>query len=291
MFSDLLDIPGELRVNWFEVALSNSRGLRQSINVPFTPEHIFIYNPTDANLYMSIGADRVPDISNADLTCLAQAYYLFDPTGVNTDQFGVMLDSPTVDFPCNIIFAAGESQQDRDKLRQRWDFDLWVRAGNLRLLYYPPFPALYCRQADFLVADDNWTAFAACNYVPGSGFVSPGGSPQIDLLPGIPIQVNEFTIEYDLLGAGFINWTIYLQIYNGGVLQNPPLGTIIGGVGGADPAGSYSKTLVFVTPVAQRTGDELRLLFLSGGGVGKSITMTGFSMDYFGLAYLPGNCP
>jgi hypothetical protein len=147
--------------------------------------------------------------------------------------------------------------------------------------------------SDFLLSDDGWTAFASCTYTLGVGFVGNNpGSPQIDLLTVFIEQLNAITVDYDVVGAGTVAYEIRILVYSGGVLQNPPTGSLIGIVDGADPAGSYTQSLdLSALSPSIRTGDEFNLWFIASGGVNHSINITGLQIDYAGTSYAVDNCP
>lgn len=297
MFSDVIDAQNLFglspNVNWFEIALSNSRGLRQSINVPFKPDHVFIYNPTDANLYMSIGADTVPDESNSDLTCLSQSYYMFTPTDTDTWQFGVLLDSPVSNDPCNIIFAAGESQQDRDKLKFAWDFNwafsfLNLRAGNIYFLRLGNIfnPVDWCHESNFIITKDGWTGTDPLHqsYILGTGWHCLGAVPSTIRLT-FPEQVQVKSIEMTFfqnspLGAD-PNFHETASVYLGGVLQFSEILTT------NQPTGTY--TVTFNLGGTNPPGDRIDIT-ISGGVNPRIVDIQSISVEYNGIPFTTVNC-
>lgn len=81
--------------------------------VPFNPNQVFIYNTSDAFLYLRAGGTDIPvapvgaNLGNADLKIFPQSYYVFTPR--NGYLYGALLNNPT-QYDCVIFFMEGSAE-------------------------------------------------------------------------------------------------------------------------------------------------------------------------------------
>lgn len=105
----ILQGDGTLPTGFFESRLTPDRPA-QSIETPFNPNHVFIYNPTDAYAYFRVGGLDVPDKISADITVLPQTFYIFTP--FNSSYYGAFLDSPSA-WECVFFLIEGDADFGR----------------------------------------------------------------------------------------------------------------------------------------------------------------------------------
>jgi hypothetical protein len=105
----ILQGDGTLPTNFFEARLTPDRNL-QSIETPFNPNIIFIYNPTNAYCYLRVGSLDVPVQNNADITVFPQSFYIFRP--FNSSYYGANLVNAG-GWECVIFLAEGDADFGR----------------------------------------------------------------------------------------------------------------------------------------------------------------------------------
>lgn len=98
---------------------------------------MFVYNTSDAYLYLRTGGTDIPIApsggapGNPDLTIFPQSYYIFTP--FQGYLYGALLDNPT-QYDCIIFFVTG----DAEFARRIHDYPNYTNPGDMIPL--PPLP-------------------------------------------------------------------------------------------------------------------------------------------------------
>jgi hypothetical protein len=75
------------------------------MELPFTSDHVFIWNNSDARAYMNIGSGWYPSPPNADIIILPHSFYNFSPMAGYF--FSAVLDNATNNEDCIFFFVEG----------------------------------------------------------------------------------------------------------------------------------------------------------------------------------------
>lgn len=130
----ILEGDGTLSNDFFEFRLDAGTP-KLSIEVPFQPSQVFIYNPSDGTLLMSAGSLRQPtDLDQADIIITPRNYTIFTPW--QGYDYGVFLKNVTA-WQCVIFFAKGEGFTDYPRFM---DYPNMTYPGNSFALNPLPNP-------------------------------------------------------------------------------------------------------------------------------------------------------
>lgn len=82
--------------------------------VPFTPDVVFIYNPSNSWLYLNTTTYAIPTTTLYDLSVPPESYLIFVPYTPNTEYGGLLVPPPAtaLNWDCWIEFRRGEKELD-----------------------------------------------------------------------------------------------------------------------------------------------------------------------------------
>jgi hypothetical protein len=162
----------------FEYRL-NSEYPTKRMPVPFTPEVVFIYNPSNAWLYLNTTTYAIPTTTQYDMSIPPNSYTIFVPYTPNTEYGGLLVvpGGGAIEWDCWVEFRKGEKELD-------WN----VKAGFPVIQPLSPLPDPAVSAAftwadvaalgnlwDFTISDFGFYDANAPNpgvYSPGVGWVS-----------------------------------------------------------------------------------------------------------------------
>lgn len=142
--------------------------------VPFNPEVVFIYNPSDADLFLNTTTYRIPTITLYDIMIPAHSYLIFVPYTPNTEYAGLLVKpgGGTIQWDCWVEFRRGEKEVDWSV---KPNFPVLQSLSPLpdphlvAFVNYDIFPVeMKCFNYDFTASNGGWSGVGS--YSAGNGW-------------------------------------------------------------------------------------------------------------------------